>query len=90
MLRPLVEFCFRHLPRRAQERYPYTNCQFGDITEPIRQEYVAHVHRCFADLSTRVAFLSLGYDICNAVLPQAGRLAGIAPICWIWGDAGML
>lgn len=89
-LRPLVELGFRHLPRRAQQRHPYPNGQFGDITEPAQQEYVAHAHRCFADPATRVAWLSLGYDVANDVLPPASQLAGTPPICWIWGKANRL
>lgn len=89
-LRPLIEFGFGHLPRRAQQRHPYPNGQFGDITDPAQREYVAHAHQCFADPHTRVAWLSLGYDVGNDVLPDAARLAGIAPVCWIWGEANRL
>lgn len=89
-LRPLVELGFRHLPQQAQQRHPYPNGQFGDITEPSQHEYVAHAHQCFADPHTRVAWLSLAYDVGNDVLAPASQLAGVPPICWIWGKANQL
>ena len=89
-LRPGLEWAFRHIPYRAQLRMPYTRGQFGDIRESRQQEYLAHARRCYAEPNTRVAWLSLGYDVENAVLPPADRLAQLPPVCWVWGEANRL
>lgn len=89
-LRPVMEWAFRHIPYRAQLRMPYTRGQFGDIREPRQLEYVEHARRCYAEPNTRVAWLSLGYDVENAVLPPSDRLGGLPPVCWIWGRANRL
>ena len=89
-LRPAMEWGFRHMPRRLQVDYPYTNCQFGDVKDARHHEYVDHARSCFARPETRVAFLSLGYDVDNAVLPPADQIAGLPPLCWVWGEANRL
>ena len=89
-LRPLVEWSIRHMPRWQLQRHPYPNRQFGIPGETDVREYVEHAHRCFADPETRVAWLSLGYDVWNAVLPPTSQLEDLPPTCWVWGEANHL
>lgn len=89
-MRPVVEYAVRHMSKRMQQTHPYPNGQFGDIGDPRQREYVAHAHRWFARPETRLAWLSLGYDVASDVLPDRDRLVSLPPTCWIWGKANRL
>lgn len=97
--RPVAEAMVLHGPRWVWKRHPgplahtaaaYPFLQFGTITDPRQQEYTAHAIRIFADVETRLTLLRLGYTQPTCVLPDAGKIAGLPPLCWIWGEANRL
>jgi pimeloyl-ACP methyl ester carboxylesterase len=84
-LRPPLETWFRHMPNPDRRHPLYWRSQFGAIREPHQQQYLEHSRRCWADPETRLDWLALGYDSPNEALPPAKELAGLPPVCWIWG-----
>jgi pimeloyl-ACP methyl ester carboxylesterase len=97
--RPVLEWMVRHQPRWTWERHPgpfnkmatvYPSSQFGTITEQRQAKYTEHAFRCFAEVETRLNLIRLGYTGATCVLPPAGQLASLPPVCWIWGEANRL
>jgi pimeloyl-ACP methyl ester carboxylesterase len=84
-LRPVMEAWFRHMPRPERRHPPYWRSQFGTIREPRQQAYLDHARRCWAEPETRLNWLALGFDPSNEGLPPKEKLAGLPPVCWIWG-----
>jgi pimeloyl-ACP methyl ester carboxylesterase len=84
-LRPVMETWFRHMPHPERRHPPYWRSQFGTIREPQQQEYLEHARLCWADPETRLNWLALGFDPSNQGLPPGEKLAGLPPVCWIWG-----